>query len=264
MRFIDGAMPLIERGWQIFPLAPGTKIPAISRKRGGNGVLDASRDAEQVRAWARLYPRANIGLACGRASGFTVIDIDPGKGGMETVRAFRETKRELVPTVTVRTPSGGWHLYYAFEPLLLNSQGLLGRGIDVRTTGGYVVAPPSALRDGTKYSWHIEPQVGYEVPRMPRWAFEKLRPREEAIFANNVTVRDSNKALDGLSALIRRASAGERNSCLYWAARRAAEGGFADEATQFMLASAAGCAGLSRKEALKTIGSAFKAGRRFA
>lgn len=262
MRFIDGAMPLVERGWSVFPLWPGKKTPAISRKKGGKGVLDATRDVEQIRAWARQFPSANVGLACGRASGFTVLDIDPKAGGMDTVRAFKATKRELVPTITVRTPSGGWHLYYMYEPLLLNSKSKLGPGIDVRTTGGYVVAPPSVLDGGKGYSWYVEPEPGFGVPRMPRWAVERLKPREDAVFANNTGMKNSVKALEGAAALIRRAAAGERNSCLYWAARRAAEGGYADEATQFMLADAAGSVGLSRKEALKTIGSAFKAGRR--
>lgn len=77
MRFVDAALPLIERGWKVFPLAPGTKVPAISRKAGGQGVLDASRDRAQIETWGRRWPRSNIGLACGRDSGFTVIDIDP-------------------------------------------------------------------------------------------------------------------------------------------------------------------------------------------
>lgn len=263
MRFIDGAMPLIARGWCVFPLSPGSKLPAISaKKEGGKGVLDASRDEDQIREWARRWPSANVGLACGRASGFTVIDIDPKSGGMEAVRKFKETKRNLPATITVRTPSGGWHLYYQYEPLLLNSKSKLGPGIDVRTTGGYVVAPPSRLSGGKLYSWYIPPEDGMEVPRMPRWAFEKLKPKDDAIFASGRAAHSADKAMDGLQSFIGRAAVGERNSALYWAASRAAESGCSDDATRYMLASAAGRVGISQKEAFKTIGSAFKARRR--
>ena len=266
MRFIDGAMPLIARGWSVFPLSPGSKLPAISARKGGKGVLDATRDEEQVKEWARRWPSANVGLACGRASGFTVIDIDPKSGGMDSVRAFKETKRLLPATITVRTPSGGWHLYYQYEPLLLNSKGKLGPGIDVRTSGGYVVAPPSRLDNGKVYSWHTPPEDGDggAVPRMPRWAFEKLKPKEDAIFSSGVAIKNAGKALDGLQSFVCRAAPGERNSALYWAACRAAEGGFADDATRHMLAAAAGRVGISQKEAFKSIGSAFKARKRFA
>lgn len=47
---------------------------------------------------------------------------------------------------TVRTPSGGHHLYFtAAEADVRNSAGRLGPLIDVRAVGGYVVAPPSHI-----------------------------------------------------------------------------------------------------------------------
>lgn len=263
MRFIDGAMPLLELGWAVFPLSPGTKLPAISKQAGGQGVLDASRDLDQVRTWARRFPHANIGVACGKISGITVLDFDPKGGSAETLRQLKTQHRLFNPTVTVRTPSGGWHLYYAFAPELLNSKSLLGKGIDVRTTGGYVVAPPSRLDNGRDYSWHLAP-LGGDLPRMPIWASMALKPKPEAIFQRQDGARDGEAALAGLVKFIGQAAEGQRNSCLYWAARRAAGGGYADQGTEDMLAQAAGSVGITRKEALKTIGSAFKAGRRFA
>lgn len=261
MRFIDGAMPLLDLGWAVFPLAPGAKVPAISKKAGGQGVLDASKDPDQIRAWARRFPHANVGVACGKISGITVLDFDPKSGSEETLREFRTQQRLFNPTVTVRTPSGGWHLYYAYAPELLNSKGLLGKGIDVRTTGGYVVAPPSRLDGGRGYSWHLAP-LGGDLPRMPTWAYMALKPRPEAVFQRHEGVRNGEAALAGLMKFIGQAAEGQRNSSLYWAARRAAEGGYADAGTEDMLAQAAGSIGITRKEALKTIGSAFKAGRR--
>jgi hypothetical protein len=263
MRFIDGALPLIELGWAVFPLAPGSKIPAISKKQGGQGVLDASKDRAQIEQWARRFPHANVGIACGAVSGITVIDFDPKGGSVETVRQMKALGREFKPTVSVRTPSGGWHLYYAYLSWATNSKSLLGKGIDVRTTGGYVVAPPSRLDGGGLYRWHLAP-LGAEIARMPIWASMALKPREEAAFIRKEGIHDADAALTGLARFVENAPSGQRNSCLYWAACRAAEGGYADEATQHMLAQAAAAVGITMKEALKTIGSAFKRRGRFA
>jgi hypothetical protein len=99
---------------------------------------------------------------------------------------------------------------------------------------------------------------------MPTWAFMLLKPKVDAVFARGEKAQDNAAALQGLVRFIEQAPSGQRNSCLYWAARRAAEGGFADDATQHMLADAVERIGINRKEAMKTIGSAIKAGRRLA
>lgn len=257
MRFIDAALPLLDLGWAVFPISPGGKMPAISKKAGGRGVLDATKDVEQIRAWARRFPHANVGVACGTISNLTVLDFDPKNGSGETIRTLKAAGRSFKPTVAARTPSGGWHLYYLHASEVLNSKSLLGKGIDVRTTGGYVVAPPSRVDGGGIYSWRDAPGLT-PLARLPIWAHEALKPKPEAIFASGEGMRNADKALQGLARFVEASVGGERNSSLYWAACRAAQGGYTDEATQHMLAAAAGTTGLSQKEALKTIGSAFK------
>ena len=261
MRFLDAALPLAEMGFSIFPLSPGTKLPAIAQKAGGKGVKDATTDADQVRNWARRFPRANVGIACGRASGVTVIDIDPGHGGNETIAAFREKGSKLVETILAQTPSGGWHAYYMYEPLLLNSKAKLGPGIDVRNDNGYVVAPPSLLKDGRIYRW-VVPPTGSQAARMPRWAMERLRPKPMPVYEDRHPPRDPDGALKGLVEFVRNAKEGERNGSLYWAACRAKENGLADAGVQQTLIAAAVSIGLDPKESHKSVLSGFKAGRR--
>ena len=59
-------------------------------------------------------------------------------------------------TLTVSTPSGGLHLYFNYSSkkpddaekvrqYLRNKTGFRGKGIDVRSEGGYIVAPPSVV-----------------------------------------------------------------------------------------------------------------------
>lgn len=125
------------------------KHPRVSR-----GLLEASRDEAAVRAWWRQWPDANVGLATGKASGWVVIDIDTGKGGEESLTRLEAKHGALPPTAEVLTGGGGRHLYYAY-PLrhVPSTVGKLGRGLDVRGDGGYVVAPPSLHLSGESYTW---------------------------------------------------------------------------------------------------------------
>ncbi|KAI93720.1 hypothetical protein T281_14965 [Rhodomicrobium udaipurense JA643] len=50
-------------------------------------------------------------------------------------------------TLTVRTPSGGWHLYYASDTEFCNSVGLLP-GIDFKSAGGMVLGPGTTTHKG--------------------------------------------------------------------------------------------------------------------
>ena len=70
----DTALAYAARGWPVFPLKPGQKVPLIAKRDGGSGVYDATIDPEQIKAWWTRTPDANIGLACG--SYFWVLDVD--------------------------------------------------------------------------------------------------------------------------------------------------------------------------------------------
>ncbi len=61
---IDLAVHYARSGYRVFPLAPGSKIPAISKEKGGHGCLDATRDINIIERWWTEYPDANV--ACHR------------------------------------------------------------------------------------------------------------------------------------------------------------------------------------------------------
>src|SRR5260370_20197500 len=96
----------------------------------------------------------------GTSAGLSSNGIGPRYGG-QVVTAL------MAPTAAVATGGGGWHLYYRHPggPLLA---ALPGRaGVDVKTDGGYVVAPPSA-RPGTgrAYRWAGERPVTEMPPAL--------------------------------------------------------------------------------------------------
>lgn len=135
-----------ELGWPVFPLKPGEKTP-LTR----SGFKDASSDLEQVRAWWRKWPEANIGLPTGIT--FDVVDVDT------PIMATVWSELLAVPDFDVHgfatTSSGGYHAYVPANVVeeAKNGVGLFGPGIDFRTKGGYVVAPWSRRANGRSWQW---------------------------------------------------------------------------------------------------------------
>jgi hypothetical protein len=66
---------------------------------------------EQITAWWRQWPHANLGIATGTPSGLVVIDVDPHHGGEHSLRQLH---RDCPLPRTAQAGSGtGRHLYYA-------------------------------------------------------------------------------------------------------------------------------------------------------
>jgi putative DNA primase/helicase len=140
---------------------------------------------EQIEAWWRCWPNANVGVATGAVSGIWVLDVDPDKGGDRSLAEFEALFETLGPTWRVETGGGGLHYWFRApgEPLRSNA-GRLGPGLDVRADGGYVVAPPSRHRSGHAYRWD-EPSCPTRAPilQAPRWLLDLLReePRQKMV-----------------------------------------------------------------------------------
>ena len=107
------AQEYAANGYRVFPLKPGTKKPATK-----NGFKDATCDAASVGKWWTDLPDANIGIATG--AGVLVVDVDrlDGPGGRKTIdnpfiSPLNERLAELEPDAVSRTPSGGFHLWFA-------------------------------------------------------------------------------------------------------------------------------------------------------
>lgn len=155
-QLLASALWYAEHGWYVFPCSVGAKEPLIPRSAGGRGLLDATRDADQIRRWWAHSPAANIGVAC-EPSGLVVVDVDTKNAGDATFEALRaELPASTFDTVTAITPSGGQHLVYRTDGTAVASGAhVLGQGIDIRAIGGYIVVAPSVVA-GKSYAWEID------------------------------------------------------------------------------------------------------------
>jgi hypothetical protein len=145
MSTLDAALRYAGHGWPVFPCAPGAKVPAIA---GGHGVHDATTDAREITRWWSDRPDRNVAIATG-APGHDVLDVDVHGGGASGYPALERLRAAglLPPAMTsIRTPSGGLHLYFAGTDQ--GNSSVPGQHIDFRSGGGYVVAPPSRLAAG--------------------------------------------------------------------------------------------------------------------
>lgn len=143
-------------GWAVFPVSSKTKKPLTP-----HGCKDAKKDPGAIRAWWKRHPDAGIGIATGSKSNLLVIDedIDEDKGidGFLEISQWEKENGELPETVRAITGRGGAHLYYHYEGSDLGNRAGILEGVDVRGEGGYVIAPPSAHPNGTRYEWECDP-----------------------------------------------------------------------------------------------------------
>jgi hypothetical protein len=139
------ALQYAQAGWPVFPCRPdGTLPPDWKAPLTEHGFRDATTDAAVIRTWWARWPRANVAIATG-APGPDVLDVDIKPDG-NGFASFNRLKRAGVLSggaAIVRTRSGGLHVYY-----LGTAQGcraLPRHHLDFKSTGGYVLAPPSRV-----------------------------------------------------------------------------------------------------------------------
>lgn len=120
--------------------------------RTKSGLKDATMDSAQIQKWWKRWPDANIAIVTGEVSGVYVIDVD-GEEGVQSLKELEESSGLLPPTLAVRTPRPGLHLYLRHPNVPVSQAVGIAPHIDVRGDGGYVIAPPSSHVSGNTYLW---------------------------------------------------------------------------------------------------------------
>ena len=274
---LDAALEYAGRGWRVLPLWWPTSsgrcaCPDPACEHSGkhpiglavpHGLKDASTNADTIREWWERFRFANVGLTTGPDS-FDVLDVD-GPDGEGSLSALVALHGPLPETGETRTGRGRQIL---FAPSGLPcSTSKLGKGLDTKGAGGYVVAPPSRHATGKLYTRTRE-----GLALAPRWLGEALAraeaapaPRPPRTASTGAPTAYGAAALSSAASRVSSAPAGVRNDTLNREAHSLGQliaGGELEEAEAVaVLSDAANAAGLPDAEARKTIASGIAAGK---
>lgn len=185
-QFLDAAIEYASKGMAVFPLKPRDKKPLTK-----HGVNDATTDFDTIEKWWKKNPNANIGIACGQISGgLLVIDLDErenGVSGFDSLHEWESANGELPETARTITGKGGSHILYRVDHKENNRVDLLD-GVDVRSDGGYIVAPPSIHPNGNRYEWEYDPEE-YDIAEADETVMQLLSVGKK-VEVDNFTMPD--------------------------------------------------------------------------
>lgn len=269
-------------GWRVFPLRPDTGTPAFT-----SWPERATADPDQIRQWwTGEFARCGVGIATGAESGLWVLDIDvKDADGFDSLRelcARHGTGTEpFSRTMCVTTPSGGAHVYFAWDDAcgteggVRNSAKQLAPGLDVRGVRGYVRAPEVG-------AYRIVERAGRKFTRIvsaPEWLIPLCKKRRSASAEpmTNADVRSRLSAgggkwarFEASEALRRlgRSAPGTRNDMLNRTAFRlgtlsvlSGEPSESDALARCLAAMSAAGANDSAEQQMRTFTSGWEAGR---
>lgn len=217
------ALEYAKRGWQIFPLHTvkvvregGVEKAVCSCSLGENctdagkhprherGLKAATNEESVVREWFGWgAPPSNIGIVTGKKSGITVIDVDIGEGKSGAESWADAIAEEGEPqTLCARTGSGGTHLVFKYNSALKTASNWLGKGVDCRNDGGYIVAAPSSHRSGGSYEWENwnEIELGDIPASMTKKKDGRGRPRKDDMFRGKYSIEQVSGMLKHIDA----------------------------------------------------------------
>ena len=288
------ALRLARAGLHVFPVkivlegGKPQKRPRTRWRLGGVGQ-HSSTDESIIRRWWRLWPDDMVGIDLGKA-GLLVLDGDRhadenGEVLHDGVEALRDLFRGHLlkgHPVTWTASGGGVHVYFKAPPDFGNGTGDLPPGIDVRGSGGLVIAPGSIRPDNGK---HYVPDDGHPdlaeafaagtIPVLPRFLQEIIKPRRPPAQPIVITLQRGRrfesyaaKALDGAAReLSAKANTGRNNTlngCAYRLGRMVARGWIERSEVEGVLFRAATNCGLVKdtdaKAVRDTIASGLNAG----
>lgn len=207
---LEYALAYAKQGWYVFPVHnirkgscscgdPECEHPG-KHPRTEHGHNDATADEPQIIEWWTETPDANIGIRTGKVSGISVLDIDRGKDGFNSIKEF-----DVPATLYSKTGGDGQHHVYQYDDKIPTKVAFRS-GIDFRSDGGYIVAPPSNHISGNKYVWcdgNLAPAPA------PEWMKIKDKYRSASPIPEIISDGQRNATLTSLAGSMRRRGASQ-------------------------------------------------------
>lgn len=151
----------IDYGFSVFPIMEN-KVPAVPWTEFQSKKMNYTEFSDVTKSCTLNGKKVSgIGVATGKISNITVIDIDGDNNPFGDIN-----------TPTARTGGGGIHYYFKYTDRLHTTSNKSLK-IDVRNDGGYAVLPPSQSTKGL-YTWIKDLTVPLmEVPEIFLNSYQK-------------------------------------------------------------------------------------------
>lgn len=256
MNIKDYAIQMASLNCPIIPLRPRDKRPL---QKGWQDSATTNRETIEKYFNSINGIGINYGIVTGK--GLLVIDIDSAEGEKHLLD-LQSKHGQLPETFRVKTGKGR-HLYFRFSETieLKNSAGKLGKNIDVRADGGFVVGPGSIHPTGKVYEAENF-EVGINI--LPDSWIEVFTKPESTLNAIDLTSQSAKNILAQACQEITIAKKGVRNHTLnkqaFLLGAYINTGEYSRETIEQHLTLAALHAGLEEKEIQNTIRSGIDAG----
>lgn len=261
---LNSSLELAAQRVRFFQVVPNAKTPAVK-----HFSEEATSDENKIR---KMFAETNFnsGIACGRVDHdlyLVGLDIDnkDGRNGYQIIDDLDCIGQEFPDTWSQKTPSGGEHrLFWSPVPIRQGTD-VLGRGVDLRGEGGYLVGPGSSI-DGKPYTkFHNLP-----ITQCPKWFIEKYQKKDAAVIQlrkteTGVPVNDQVFALKRSISFLRQQPPtleGSRNDLCYKIVCKIKDFGLDKTQIPDILEEFWDCnPPLERQEIMAAINSAFKYGK---
>ena len=156
------ALKYHEEGFSIIPIRPD-KRPLLAEWAHYQKERPTKSEVEM---WWFKHPNAMIGIITGKVSGVCVVDADSPLG-------YKHAKKYIKRKPDVRSPNG-WHWYFKYEDGITCSNRFLP-DVDLKSEGGYIIAPPSANGTGKPYKLTGEIGGNHLFPAEIKGLLEKVK-----------------------------------------------------------------------------------------
>jgi len=187
----------LDQRLNIIPIHKNSKRPTENWKKFQTENYQRSKLASH---------KGNYAIVCGKVSdGLIIIDFDDPK----LYDAFFSKK----PTLTIRTPSGGYHMYYISKEVPQKEQKFEGWSIDIQGEGSYALIPPSII-DNVFYEIINEYPIAEvdDVLKDVRYMLPKPDPRGAEIASIIANLKDIVDISSVIEADVKREHTGKG----YW------------------------------------------------
>jgi len=151
MTMLEAALDYARLGYTVVPINAGSKLPSVKWR----DLQTNPWDANQIKAHWEKHPAHGIGIIPASRN-TVVIDADVYKADtvqQDFAQICIDHQIDLSEAVTVKTPSGGLHVWLQISEAVRSGSDVLADGIDIRCEGGYAIVPPSLNEAGKPYRW---------------------------------------------------------------------------------------------------------------